>query len=205
MKTDTLKTILMVARRLDSKGIVNAYEGNISSQKEGLLYITPTAQNKGLLTEEMIAVLNENQEQVAGNNPPSSEVLMHFEVYRLREDVGGIVHAHPPFLTAYALANQSIKSNAYAELLSVFGEFPCIPYGRPGTKNILSQGHDILREHNVMLLGNHGALAVGEDVIQAMNRMEAAEAIAKIITLAQWTGGAKDLPASEIDYLLSLL
>lgn len=198
---NAIEDLLTVVKRLDTKGIVNAYEGNASIKRDGLIYVTPTGQNKGFLTSCMIAVLDMEGNQLGGLYPPSSEVLMHYQIYKERPDVNAVVHAHPPFLTGFAINNEPVISKAYAEVISVFDHFPLVPYGRPGTDEILSKGIEYVRDYNVFLIGNHGAVSLGEDIFQAMNRMEAGESVARNISIAKLIGEPKDLAPEEIAFL----
>lgn len=199
-----IQELLQIAKRLDEKNLVNAYEGNVSIRDGNLIYITPTSQNKALLTEEMIAVVDLDGNQVAGTHKPTSELTMHCETYTIREDIGSVVHAHPPYMTAYALTGRDVATRAYPEMMGNFGAFYCAPYGRPGTNKILEGAIPILRKHDVVLLGNHGALTVGKTGTAAMNRMEAAEAITQVLFLAEKLGTPVDLPESECDFFFSL-
>ena len=65
MDVKAIKEVLEVAKRLDDKGLCNAFEGNVSVKRDGFLYITPSGKNKAALTEEMIAVFDETGNQVA--------------------------------------------------------------------------------------------------------------------------------------------
>lgn len=199
-----IKELLIVAKRLDEKNLVNAYEGNISLKKDGLIYITPTGKNKALLTEEMIAVIDENGNQIAGSCKPTSELPMHMDTYKIRENIGAVVHTHPPYMTAYALCNKDVETRAYPEMMGNFTKFHCAPYGRPGTEKILEGAVPILKKHDIVLLGNHGVLTVGATVTDAMNKMEAAEAITKVVYIAERLGNPVNLPDSECDFFLSL-
>ena len=82
-----IQDIIDVARRLDDKGLVNAFEGNISIKRDGYLYITPSGKSKVTLTPEKICVFNEAGEQVNGIYGPSSELKMHRAVYEMRENM----------------------------------------------------------------------------------------------------------------------
>ena len=196
---EAIQEVLTVARRLDEKKILNAIEGNISVKRDGLIYITPSGKNKAFLTEDMIAVLDETGNQIGGSCKPSSEMRLHLHVYRERPDVGGVVHAHPRFLTAYAVCGVPVRTKAYPEMMSVYGSFEVAAYGRPGTDEICREVGSLLQERDVILLENHGALSVGPDVIQAMNHMEAAEAIAEVLTLSRLVGKEKELPKEECE------
>jgi L-fuculose-phosphate aldolase len=199
-----VESILEVAKRLDEKQLVNAFEGNVSLIQDGLLYITPSGKNKASLTADMIAVFDKSGNQVAGSLKASSELPMHTNVYKMRDNIGGIVHAHPPFLTAYAICGKPLESKAHAELLWDHKRIEVVPYGRPGSdaiyegvKPVLDMGRD------VMLLSNHGVLAVGNTVYDAMNKLESVENAAKISVIASLIGESSDLPADEVAWLLN--
>ena len=74
---DVIREVMAVAKRLDEKTLVNTFEGNISAKVDGKIYITPTTKNKGLLTDDMIAVMDENGNQIHGNCKPTYELPMH--------------------------------------------------------------------------------------------------------------------------------
>jgi len=192
-----IRNILAVAQRLDAKGILNAIEGNISVLEEGLVYITPSGKNKAFLTEDMIAILDMDGNQVGGSCKASSEYKLHLHAYQSRPDIGGMVHAHTPFLTAHALCGQPIRTNVYPEMIVVFGSIEVAGYGRPGTDDIYREVGPLLQKEDVILLENHGAMAVGKTVFDAMNTLEAAEASARILTLTKLVGTPHQLPDEE--------
>lgn len=204
MDREVVKQVLAVAKRLDEKNLVNAFEGNISAKKDGLVYITPTGKNKALLTEEMIAVIDEKGAQIGGNCKPTSELPMHLETYQIREDIGGVVHCHPTFLTAHAICNKPVETNGYPEMMANFKVFQVAPYGRPGTEKILEGAIPIFEQSDVVLLGNHGVLAVGKTAEDAMNKVEAAEAITKALYYAKELGEPKDLDKEECEHFYNI-
>lgn len=198
---EAAQQVLLVAKRLDEKGILNAIEGNISVRVGDLVYITPSGMNKAFLKEEQIAVLTLEGEQVSGSCKASSEYKLHLHAYKCRDDIGGIVHAHAPYLTAHALCGKPVRSDAYPEMIVVYGSIEVAAYGRPGTDDIYREVGPLLQKEDVILLENHGAMAVGKTVIDAMNAMEAAEASARILTLANQVGTPKILPEKEQEIL----
>lgn len=201
---DAIREILLVAKRLDEKQLLNAVEGNISIKRDGLIYVTPSAKNKAFLTEDMIAITDLDGNQVGGSLKATSELRLHVLTYRMREDIGGIVHAHPPYLTAHAVCGMPVETRAYPEMMFKYGRIEVAGYGRPGTDDICRDPGPILEHSNVALLENHGAIALGPDAIEAMNNIEAAEAIAKVLTIARQVGKEKELPMEECRHLLSL-
>lgn len=199
---NAIREVLMVAKRLDEKQLLNAVEGNISVKRDGLIYVTPSAKNKAFLTEEMIAITDLDGNQVGGTLKASSELRLHVLTYQMREDIGGIVHAHPAYLTAHAVCGKPVETRAYPEMMFKYGRIEVAGYGRPGTDDICRELEPIVKHSNVALLENHGAIALGPDAIEAMNNMEAAEAIAKVLTIAKTVGIEKDLPEEECRHLL---
>ncbi len=202
-----IQNIIDVARRLDDKGLVNAFEGNVSVKKDGYLYITPSGKSKVTLTPEKICVFDETGRQISGIYEPSSELKMHRAVYEMRDNIGGVVHAHPAFLTAYAMCGKPLESRCHAEMIWDHKVIEVAPYGRPGSDDIYKGVKPILdKGRDLMLLANHGVLSVGTDVFAALNKLESVENAAKILTIAKIVGDGKyaDLPAEEVQVLLSL-
>ena len=202
-----IQNIIDVARRLDDKGLVNAFEGNVSVKKDGYLYITPSGKSKVTLTPEKICVFDETGRQISGIYEPSSELKMHRAVYEMRDNIGGVVHAHPAFLTAYAMCGKPLESRCHAEMIWDHEVIEVAPYGRPGSDDIYKGVKPILdKGRDLMLLANHGVLSVGTDVFAALNKLESVENAAKILTIAKIVGDGKyaDLPAEEVQVLLSL-
>lgn len=200
---EAVEEVLFVAKRMDDKGLVNSFAGNISTKRDGKIYITPTGQNKGMLTPEKIAVINEDGERIWGMKE-TSEIIMHSMAYDICEengwDVGGVVHRHSKVLTAFSMACRDIETEALPEMMGNFHKIPCAPYGAPGTKYILTMAEPYLAEgYRIVLLGNHGSLAVGKTVEDAMNIVEASEAIAEQILITNYIlGGEKKLDALEV-------
>ena len=79
--------VLFVAKRMDQKNLVNSFAGNISAKVDGKIYITPTGQNKGMLTQEKIAVVDENGQRIWGMKE-TSEIIMHRMAYDICEENG---------------------------------------------------------------------------------------------------------------------
>ena len=201
IKQEMIKEIIDIGIQMDQKGMVNAYEGNLSimDRATGLLYITPSGRRKVELTEEMIAILDRDGNQIAGELKPSSELPMHTAAYRVRPDITACIHCHSPYLTAYALCNKPVVCNAYSEFLMLTGgDVPVVPYGKPGTDEIHAKMGPFLKNRNIILLANHGPLCVGPNLKTAFNRIDSAERVAHILTIAQQVGTPVDLSCYEI-------
>ena len=118
---------------------------------------------------------------------PSSEIKMHLRCYREREDVGAVLHAHPPVATGFAVANIPLDDYSMIETVISLGSVPVTPYGTPSTEEVPEAIAPYLADHDAMLLQNHGALVVGPDIIGAYYRMETLELFAQISLNAKIT------------------
>lgn len=193
--------ILALSKLMYDKGMVNAFEGNLSMKTPEGIIITPSQICKGFLKEDMLVETDMKGEITKGRKKPSSEILLHLEAYTIRSDIGAVIHAHTPYATAFAVANRAIETKAYPEMIVLYGEIPLVKYGTPSTPDICVDLKNHLRDHDVVLLANHGIVAVGKDLYDAYFKLESAESIAKVLLLAGILGGEHELPPDEFEKL----
>ena len=190
-----------IAQKMWQLGWVAANDGNISCRLEdGNFLATPTGISKSFITPDKILKINDKGEVLEGlpEYKPSSEIKMHLRCYKDRPDVGGVVHAHPPVATGFALAHIPLDSYCLIENAIVTGSIPITPFGTPSTDEVPEAIAPYLEEHDVMLLENHGALAIGSDLITAYYRMEALELVSKQIYYARMLLNNADKVEKEI-------
>lgn len=208
MQTHEVKEqICDVCHKMWQLGWVAANDGNVSVKMEdGTYWITPSGISKSFITPDLLIRVNENMEKLEGKEglKPSSEIKMHMRCYQEREDVGAVVHAHPPTATGFAVANKALDEYSMIETVVAIGSIPVTPFGTPSTYEVPEAIAPYLQEHDVLLLQNHGALTVGCDLITAYYRMETLELFAKISLNAHLLGGAKEIPMDKIEKLLDL-
>ncbi len=188
-------------------GWVAANDGNVSARlPDGNILCTPTGISKAYITPEKLVLLDANGEILEAKEGfrPSSEIKMHLRCYEKRPDVGGVLHAHPPGATGFAVAHKAMDMYNMIEDVAVIGSVPLTPYGTPSTAEVPDAIEPYLEEHDVMLLENHGALAVGGDVFTAFYRMESLELWAKITINAVILGGSVDISRENIQKLIGL-
>lgn len=188
-------------------GWVAANDGNVSARLEdGTFLCTPTGMSKSFITPEKLLRINDKGEVLEGAEGlrPSSEIKMHLRCYAKRPDVWSVIHAHPPGATGFAVAHKAMDMYNMIEDVAVIGSVPLTPYGTPSTSEVPDAIEPYLEEHDVMLLENHGALAVGSDVITAFYRMESLELWAKITINAVILGGSIDISRENIQKLIDL-
>ena len=198
------REIVRVGKLMYERSYVVSSDGNVSVRlDDGRIVATPTQVNKGRMTEEMLAV-TDIEGKALNDRRASSELAMHLLVYREREDVRAVCHAHPPHGSAFAVAGLAIDAPILSEVILTLGCVPLAEYGTPSTDELTDAMLPLVKNHNALLMANHGAVAYGGDVWQAFDRLETLEHTAKIAILARALGGARDLPPDSIEKLIDI-
>ncbi len=196
-----------VCHKMWQKGWVAANDGNVSVKlSDGTFLVTPTGISKSFITPEKLVQIDKSGKILSAEEGyrPSSEIKMHLRCYQEREDVGAVLHAHPPVATGYAVANRPLDEYSMIETVIALGSVPVTPYGTPSTEEVPEAIAPYLEEHDALLLQNHGALTMGTDVITAYYRMETLELFAQISLNAHLLGGAQEISRENIDRLISM-
>jgi L-fuculose-phosphate aldolase len=188
MKDETRLRVELIAvcQKLAEKDLITATDGNVSCKVgEDSLLVTPSGKPKARLKPIDLLLLNLRGEILAGREKPSNEIRMHLEVYRRREDVGAVVHAHPPMLTAFTLAGIPFMADALPEVWLTFGPVPTAPYATPSTEEVPEAIAPYLEGHQAILLDRHGSLTLGRSLDEAYLRLEKLEHAARTLFFAQ--------------------
>jgi L-fuculose-phosphate aldolase len=197
--------IVEVGRRMYARGYTASNDGNISVRLGAdRLLMTPKSVCKGFMTPDMMCITDLDGRKLQGDRDPSSEMLMHLEVYRQRPDVQAVVHAHPPTATGFAVAGIPLDRAVLAEVLTTLGSIPIAEYATPSTKELPEAVRKYIKAHDGMLLANHGALTVGSDLFGAYYKMETIEHFAKISLVARMLGRENLLSREEVMRLQEL-
>ncbi len=180
------KAIIDVGRRMYDKGFVASNDGNISCRVgENEIWATPTGVSKGFMSEDMLIKTDLSGRVISGRLRPSTELAMHLRAYNENPSIAGVVHAHPPFCTAYAVAGIPLDKAVLIESVLTLGEIPLSPYATPGTQEVPDSIAPFVNTHNGLLLAGHGALSWGADIYEAWYRLESMEHCAKTLFLAE--------------------
>jgi L-fuculose-phosphate aldolase len=197
--------IVEVGRRMYARGYTASNDGNISVRLGAdRLLMTPKSVCKGFMTPDMMCITDLEGRKLQGDRDPSSETLMHLEVYRQRPDVQAVVHAHPPTATGFAVAGIPLDRAVLAEVLTTLGSIPIAEYATPSTKELPEAVRKYIKAHDGMLLANHGALTVGGDLFSAYYKMETIEHFATISLVARMLGRENLLSREEVTRLQDL-
>lgn len=196
------KLICDIGKRVYEKGFVAANDGNISVRiSENEFLITPTGVSKGFMTPEMIIKVDENGNVLEGDYKPTSEMKMHLLVYKERPDIQAVVHVHPPYATAFAIAGLPLDQAIMPESVVYLGTIPIAEYGTPSTEEVPNAVKKHVKNHQGVLLENHGALTWGKDLEHAYYLMESMEFTAKINWLAKQINGDRELSKQHVSRL----
>jgi L-fuculose-phosphate aldolase len=196
------RAIVQVCRRLYDRGLVAGPDGNVSVRlPDESILVTPSGLSKVDVTLEDLVVVNLNGAVLDGRRSPSSELAMHLRIYRRRDDVRAVVHAHPPTATGFAVAGESFMAPVLPEVILQMGAVPLVPYATPGTEELPDAMEPFLGAHDAFLLANHGATTVGQNLLVAHQRMESLEHAAQILLAARTVGRVNELTAAQANRL----
>lgn len=200
------KLVCEIGKRVYQKNFVAANDGNISVKiGPHTIITTPTGVSKGYMTPDMLVKIDTSGKVLSGKLKPSSEVKMHLKVYEENPSVGAVVHAHPPVATSYAIAGIPLDKPISPEAVVLLGTVPVAPYATPGTTEVPESIAPYCKDHNAVLLANHGALTWGTDLLQAYYRMESLEHYA---LMTMYTGNiiqnANELNCSQVGDLIKI-
>ena len=198
------KLICEIGKLLYDRSYVVSSDGNVSVRLDAeRILATPTMTCKGRMTEDSLAVTDLDGNPL-NDRRASSELAMHLLIYNERPDIKAVCHAHPPHGTAFAVAGLAIDKPILSEVILTLGCVPLTDYGTPSTTELTEAMRPYVKHHNALLMANHGAVAYGEDLWQAFDRLETLEHTAKIAILAKALGGANDLPKDAIEKLINI-
>jgi L-fuculose-phosphate aldolase len=194
--------IVRFGKMLHQTGLVAATDGNLSVRLEnGNILCTPTLMSKGLMEAQDLVIVDPRGSKLDGSRGVSSEIAMHLLIYRLRPDVGAVVHAHPPTATGYAAAGIALDRALCSEIIVTLGSVPLANYETPGTQELAEALAPLVAEHDAILMANHGVVACGTDLLTAYMNMETVEHFAKIALVTHVLGKQQPLSDQHVDKL----
>jgi len=177
---------------LERKGLVAATDGNVTARLgPDRILVTPSGTSKGEIGELDILLCDADGRKIRGRGDVSSEIHVHLAAYRARPDIGGVVHAHPPVATAFTFAGQEhwLQAPVVPEVVAQIGPIPTCPYVTPGTRALAEAAGPYFKQCDIVMLAQHGAVAVAKDPWAAYLRMEKLEQFATIVKTAREIAG----------------
>ena len=193
-----------LGRRMYERGYVAANDGNLSCRLDGGRFLcTPTGVSKGFMKPEMLCVLDAAGEQLSGDLPRTSEVLLHLAIYREAPWINGVVHAHPPHVGAFAITGTEIPAGILPEMEVLVGPVPTVPFIMNGTQEIADAVAPLIRaRHSTVILANHGPIGCDKTLELAYFHIETIESYCQTILLARKLGSLEPLGPEVLEELL---
>ncbi len=184
------------------RGYLAGGQGNLSARLDDeRILITPSGRSKALLTPEDLVQVSLSGEVLAGAGKPSGELPLHLAAYRLRPEVGAVLHAHPTAATALSLAGRQLDCTGLPEMLYHLGAVPTVPYAAPSSQDNAAAAEPFIKEHRALLLAHHGSLCLGRELEEVLMFTELVEQAARTLLAAGQLGGARPLPSAEQERL----
>ncbi|MCX6062639.1 MAG: class II aldolase/adducin family protein, partial [Caldiserica bacterium] len=199
---ETATKLVEIAKRLYDRNMNAALGGNVSFRHGDEITITEAGINKGFMNADDVVVVDMDGNKLLGNGKPSSEGKMHYEIYKLRPDVHAVIHAHPPFAVAFALAHHDLPDDILPEAAVLLGRVPCLPYVTPSTIELAREVAQGLAHRNAAFMANHGVITVGADLEEAYNRMELLEQTCMSVVYATMLGGVHHIPPADMEFFV---
>jgi L-fuculose-phosphate aldolase len=188
-----------------TRHLMASNDGNISVRlDESRVLITPAGLCKGRMEEDdlLIVDLDGNVLASANDRRSSSETPMHLEVYRQRPDVRAVIHAHPVFATALTVAGQDFPDDILPEVALTLGRVPVSDYATPSSREDADVIRPLIRDHNAILLRQHGSLTVGKNLDETLIHLERLEHVAEVFHHARLLGNVARIPPEELEKLM---
>jgi len=186
-------------RRLYEQKLTTCSGGNISFKvdDENIL-ITPSRLDKARLTYNQIGVMSIDGKNHTPELKLTMENGMHHSIYKKRADVKAIVHAHPTYATSFSATNKKVNCKLSGEARFVIGKPIYTKYALMGSEELAGIVSEALLNANVVVMKNHGIIAVGETLLQAFDRLEVFEAAAKITLITELLGENNQLSEDQL-------
>lgn len=198
------KLVLEAAQRMAEKGFVVGTAGNLSMRVREpggreLMLITPTSRYYDSISVDEIVVVDFDGKLVEGEYSPSVETMMHLGVYKARRKVNAVIHSHPIYSSALAVAGMDIPPIVDDQVTYLGGGIKVAEYALSGSQDLVANVLAALGPRNAVMLANHGAVCVGRDMRDAFTNLEMLEKTAKIYICVLSIGKLTPIPAEALE------
>ncbi len=203
MLEELRREVCRLNKELPRNGLVAWTSGNVSGRdaKTGLIVIKPSGVVYEDLTPENMVIVDPDGKRVEGKLSPSVDTATHLYIYRQRADVGGVVHTHSTFATAFAAVGKPIPACLTAICDEFGGPIPVGGFAPIGGEEI---GREVIRaigKSPAILMQNHGVFAVGKDAAAAVKAAVMVEDAARTVYHAMQLGDILPIPAEMVEQL----
>jgi len=199
------KQIIKIAKLMHKKGFLAGSDGNLSVLcDDNKVLITASGVNKGFIEANDIVTVNLKGQVLEGTSKCSTELAMHLKIYELRPDIKAVIHAHPPYVVAFNVANVDLSSKILPETVLILKEIITSEYSRPCSKDNVKIIEEHILKSKIIVLKRHGTISCGKDLIEAYNLLEKLEHTAKVGVIANSLNKISLLDDEEYNNLLKI-
>jgi L-ribulose-5-phosphate 4-epimerase len=199
------ETVSALHAQLTAYNLVAWTAGNVSGRVPGheLMVIKPSGIDYADLTPASMIVCDLDGNVVDGDLGPSSDTAAHAFVYREMPEVGGVVHTHSTYASAWAARGESIPCVLTAMADEFGGDIPLGPFALIGDDSIGQGIVATLRGHRspAVIMQNHGVFSIGKDPRAAVKAAVMCEDVARTVHIARQLGEPLPIPPADIDRL----
>jgi L-fuculose-phosphate aldolase len=198
-----IEEIVFASNRLADLGYVSSHGGNLSYKvDDDTILITPTKVQKRAIVFDDIIIMGMDRTVLFASEArrPTGEAPIHFRFFRKRPDVNGIVHAHPPVLTGFAMTGSNIlQKPLLPEPILELGPIMPVGYAEPISEKLADMFDDVIHLSNAFLMKNHGVMILSSEGIErALDLLEMAESTAASVLAAMTVGKIEEIPMKGV-------
>lgn len=200
---DLRSALIATCREMNNTGINQGTSGNASVRcGADRLLITPSGLDYQAMTPDDIVELDTTGRVLGGIRRPSSEWHFHAAILKTRPEISAVVHTHSPHATALSCLRRGIPAFHYMVAVGGGHDIRCADYATFGTEALAQNAVCALDGRHACLLANHGLIALGSSLDQALARAVEVEALARQYLLASQAGTPVILDADEMDRVI---
>lgn len=191
------KELIEICKAIVEKGLVAGTWGNVSTKiDDNFIIITPSGINYDKLSLENIPIINIKTKEFIGKKP-STELNLHLKIYEKKNDIKAIIHTHSIYASLFAVTGKSLPP-ILEEIAQICGpKIKCAKYAIAGSDELVKNTIEVLQESNAAFLANHGAIACGRTLKEALTCALILEKGCKIFYKSKNIGKIRILPEKE--------
>jgi len=184
-KEDLIRQMIEFGRDTEKKGLIWGNSGNISHRlNDRKIIISGSGAYLGKLTDKDFVTFNLVNEEWEGEAKPSIETKMHSEIYRSRKDVNAVFHSQPFFVTLISCTDFEVDNKLFPESMAYIDKIVRVPYRHPGSHELAKVVSHNIKDCDVIILSNHGAICAAKNLEDVILKTETLEMLCKMIALS---------------------
>lgn len=202
MYEELKKSIVEVFKYIEERDWNHGKAGNISIfiRENGHILVTPSGVTKAKIKAEDILVVDINGEVIEGRGRPTIELPLHLAIYKTYNYINAIIHAHGVYSTILAITREPLPPLIEEMIMHIGGEVRVADYAPVGTDELAENAVKALEGRKAVILSNHGVVACGRDLDEAVEILGLVERLSQVYILARLFGKIYHLPEEVLEF-----